>query len=787
MNDSREPTPARLAPEAPAERAVVAFLRLLTARSAASTRDVHGLPVASAVELRWSRVAVGVATVWFLLAAAWECAGPLLAGHYASTASVGIIADNMLHWRIPGPVWEYTAARPPPSAYYCHHPWGIFWTQALFTWLLGRSDLVCRLPPILLSVATPPLLYAIGRTVWRPAAGALAALSYVSLPITLAFAHFNALEVPVTAWALLALWGYVRFTQTWRTRWMVVSLLGIVLSIHADWPAYVLYATLLGAGFARRFVIPGAHLGRVEGIAARRRAARRYLAWWLLTAGACTLSVALYLWLFSASGKLEDLLGSAEMRSAGNRSSLATVLAARRYWNQLMFTPLVIALGKACAVLAVVRVLWLRREHELLPLCWLAMAAFQYVVFKQGADIHVFWPHYFAAYVALAMGALVATAIPLGELVAERIEARRAAVAARGGGGRVRRYGAGVAALLCAAPLALVLRDGIPALRYARETGGRFNEKGLLIDSDGDKTRFLAWVNGQLPAQVIVDLHESMRATWAQVWAMGGRLVSPDRALPRGQPRDGRTAYLADTRFLGDDAQQALLAQGAVVAVGPFWFVDRAARGGPLTAWRFVERPPSPLEWYFLSGTEPQRDIVADPYGTWELRTHFAQAAEAPGVAPATLSERRIAHNAALAAGDAPRAAALLAEIEAELRPLAHRFASGPEVVGTRWEPGAADVLTLVLRAPGPMRAGQELGVSSRVVARAPFSTTMADPVVREVGMPLAISPRRWRPGFLYEDRVVVRRRPGSEVFSAWWADRGARGRRQEVEVLRLP
>jgi len=129
----------------------------------------------------------------------------------------------------------------------------------------------------------------------------------------------------------------------------------------------------------------------------------------------------------------------------------------------------------------------------------------------------------------------------------------------------------------------------------------------------------------------------------------------------------------------------------------------------------------------------------------------------------------------------------LRAEIEAELRPLGHRFEGGPEIVGTRWEPGAADVLTLVLRAPGPLRQGQELGVSTRVIARAPLSTTMADPVVREVGMPLWPSPRRWREGFLYEDRAVVRRRPGTEVFSAWWADRGARGRRQEVEVLRLP
>lgn len=739
---------------------------------------MRGLPEASPLELRWARVAVVVATVWFAAAAAWECAGPLLAGHYASTASVGIIADNMLRWGIPGPVWEYTATRPPPAAYYCHHPWGIFWTQALFTWLFGRSDLVCRLPPILLSAATPALLYAIGRSVWRPAAGAVAALSFVCLPIALAFAHFNALEVPVTAWALLALWGMVRFTQTWRTRWMLVSLLGVVLSIHADWPAYILYMAVLASGFARRFVVPASWL---PGVDRRRAQRRRWLLWWALASASCLLTVALYAWLFAQSGKLEDLQGSAEMRSAGNEMSLSAVLAARRYWNQLMFTPLAIGLGKACAVLVLVRVVWLRREHELVPLCWLAMAVFQYVVFKQGADIHVFWPHYFAAYFALGMGALVATLWPLGEVLAER-------VANRGGSTGGARWGAMAAVALCIAPLSLVLRDGIPALRYARETGGRFNEKGLLIDSDGDKTRFLSWVNAQLGPRAIVDLHESMHATWAQVWAMGGRLVSPDRALPRGAVRDGRTAYLADTRFLGDEGQQGLLREGAVRAVGPFWFVDRSAAPGALEAWRFVERPPTSLEWYLRSGTEPHRDIEADAFATWELRTHFAQAAEAPAQAPRTLSERRVAHNVAVLAGDGARAAAMRAEIEAELRPLGHRFEGGPEVVGTRFESGAADVLTLVLLAPGPMRAGLDLGVSSRVVARAALSTTMPDPVVREVGMPLSPSPRRWIAGFLYEDRVTVRRRPGTEVFSAWWGDRGrARRPRDEVEVLRVP
>src|SRR3954471_21100439 len=153
----------------------------------APPRGLDGLPVADPLEERVARAVAWIATAWFALAAAWELFGPLLAGHYASSASMGIIAENMLRWRIPGPVWEYTTSRPPPSMYYCHHPWGIFWTTAALLRFFGRHDYICRLAPVLLSAATPPLLYAIGRSVWRPIAGAVAALSFVVLPITLAF------------------------------------------------------------------------------------------------------------------------------------------------------------------------------------------------------------------------------------------------------------------------------------------------------------------------------------------------------------------------------------------------------------------------------------------------------------------------------------------------------------------------------------------------------------------------------------------------------------------------
>lgn len=746
-------------------------------------RGFDGLPVVSDLERRLSLGLTVVAAVWFGLAAAWEMFGPVLAGHYASSASVGIIAENMLRWGILGPVWEYSAGPPKPSAYYCHHPWGIFWTTAALMKILGRHDVLCRLAPVLLSIATPPLLFALGRAIWRPAAGAVAAAAFAVLPISLAFANFNALEVPVIAWSLLGLWGFVRHTQTHKRRHLAASLVGFVLALHADWPAYVLVAGLLSFGLVRGFVLRKRPFGPVH--------VRSYAQWWVWLAALSVATGVLYLGLFHHAGKLGELLRSANMRSAGSGLPWSEAIEARAYWIELSFTPIALVLGKVAAVVCVLRLIVLRREHEILPLAVLGMAAFQYLVFKQGADVHIYWPHYFAPFFALGMGALTATVIAVGDRLRARLRRKPSSSASPLLAPRLTAATMGVCVLL----LLLVLRDGVPALAYARATGGRFDEKGLLIHSDGAKTAFLRWLAPELPAKATVGMHVGMKNTWAQMWALGGRVVRDRRPVPK--PGRGEHAYVADTRFMYEPLQAELAGQHHVVAVGPFWRVIRGQQAAPLDAYRFVEREPTFFEWFLLSGTEPQRSIEADPFATWQLRTHFEQPVELPEIEPDSLAQRLVAHNIALDQGDPEGAKRWLAEIRGELRALDARFDDGSELVGARYDSGARPVLWLVLRAGGPTEQDVQLHVRSKVIARASWSTTMADPKSREVGVPLGLSPQRWREGFLYGHPVAIRKRPGIERFEALFKirkrERGKRAAapqlvdgRKAIEVLRL-
>jgi hypothetical protein len=161
---------------------------------------------------------------------------------------------------------------------------------------------------------------------------------------------------------------------------------------------------------------------------------------------------------------------------------------------------------------------------------------------------------------------------------------------------------------------------------------------------------------------------------------------------------------------------------------------------------------------------------------------------------PCTFEHRRVLHNAALAAGDVESAASLRRALDAELRPVGIAFEGGHEILGVRFVDGAMPLLTIVVRAGGPASGDLQLGVRSRVVARAPLSTTMPDPTVREVGMPLGLSPKRWKPGWLYSAPIPIRKRPGIETFSAYFfaRSRGAvvpkrtDGDPTEVEVLRI-
>ncbi len=718
-----------------------------------------GLPVASALEERLGRSLAAAAVVWMLAVAAWGINGHFGDGHFASTAAAAVAGDNMWRYRILYPVLSYADSLGSANSY-LHHPLGVFWVAALAEKVFGPHDWAARLPAVVYSTLTPLFVYRFGRAAWGPIEGALAAWAYVSLPITLGFSSFHALEGPVIAGIAVASWGYARFSQTWRARYAATSLLGFLWAVNHDWPGYVWGALFVGWLFLRAFVLPAKLVGEV-----RTRALGCYVG---LMVGAALLSLVAFGALLMHTNKLNELLVMYNVRSGGNAIPVSTMLTARHVWIQMMFPAVAIVIGKLAVPVVAGRFAWRRHDLELFPLIILLTAGFQYVHFKQGADVHIFWPQYFALYFALAVGALTASLRAAASWLARRGAPRLRTFFAR--------HGRWLAPTLVALPVLAVLRDGAWMIRLAQESSGRFVSP--TIKSDIDRVEAMTWWAARLPATDKIGFHPGITPVhWGLGWELRPHVLVRDQHV--GAPGASPRAYALDSRFAeAADLRQAVRSFH-VDAVGCFWFIDRAAPPTPLAGYSFEEREPGPIDWYLRGGTEPVRTVRADPWVTWEWRALLGQSAPMPTAAPVTAEQVRIAHNAAVVNSDAAAAArhrSALAKV-LDAKPTA-KFENGTELIGAVHGRRAERAMTLYfLTGPKGMPANLKFSASAQVTKRMPLSTLPLDPAVIEVGLPPTIPTELWLPGHIYSVKFTYRHRPGRErLFGNFVSTRGVPG-----------
>lgn len=696
-----------------------------------------------------ARLVATLATLWFAAVSAWELFGPVAVGHWSSNAAIGLAAENMWKWKIIAPVAMHVSEAPTSASYYCNHPWGIFWTTALLVKLAGHQDFVCRLPAVAYSTLSVPLVFGVGRHLWGPIAGAVASLGFVVTPIALAFANFNSLEVPVMFGVLCATWGYLRLTKTWRRRWLLVSAFGFLTALNSDWQGYFFAAVVLAFGLPRGILFSGRWYPPVD--------RRRFAQWWALGASIAVGLILIYLAMFQRAGQLGNLLTQGIHRSAGSDLSLDAVLAARADWIECAFTPLAIFIGKAALPLFVFRLLLLRKDQEIFPLAMLVMATVQYVVFKQGADIHFFWPHTFALYWALSLGLFTWTAEALLRRLVQRF--RRTGLV----------WPPIVALLLGACVPVAMFPDGIAGLVQARRTGGRYDERGDLIHQDVDKITVLKWLRRQLESGTSVALHDGMKPTWSMDWA----LHRPTRVggVPSGpQVGDGQY-YVVDTRFATATELEKLAAGYAVRAVGPFWIADRGRGKAPLEGLSLAARQPTALEWYLKQAHDPIYTVTPDPFVTWELRHHLGQEPNPrPATVPSNFEQRRIAHNAAIAAGDVALADRLRRELEQELdRSAASELGDGVRLLGTRMEPGVGGQFSVYFLAQGPVAPEAMFNIAAEVTATRRWTLIGKPTRVRATGMPFEMPTPLWKAGMIYRSMSEIRPRPGTEKHVGSW------------------
>jgi Dolichyl-phosphate-mannose-protein mannosyltransferase len=709
----------------------------------------QGLPSAGPTEELVGAMVAGAAVLWMLAVALWGIGGRFGDGHFAASAAMAVAADNMWLHKVPYP-FHYYAEAGPSGGYYMHHPLGVYWVEALCLKVFGAHDWVLRFPAIVYSTLSPLFLYRFGRAAWGPLAGAVSALAFVSLPITLGFSNFHALEGPVIFGIAMACWGYARFTQTWRTPYALASMLGFFWAVNHDWVGYVWGAMFLSWAFLRGFILPPRLFGAVD--------SRGFGRYWGLMVGVALASLTVFAALLLATNKISDLLNMYGVRSSGNMIPVSAVLAARHIWIEMMFPGLAIVLGKIALPVIVTRLVLRRSDLELLPIIVLLTATFQYLHFKQGADVHIFWPQYFAEYFALGMGALVAGIAEALSWARRRFQPRPTLATF------LERRGTWIAAGLVTLPLLFVLKDGASMIRLARESGGRFVSTD--IKSDIDRVDAIRWWIPRLAPGERVAFHGGITPIhWSLSWEMRPHQLLADQRL--GDHGTTPRAYLMDSRFADTAELRAAARAFHVDLVDGFWFIDRSAPPAPLTGYSFAEREPGPLEWYFEGGTEPLRTVRADAWVTWEWRTLLNQPATPPTGSPATPEQLRVAHNAAIAVGNVADAQRWRAALAARWNiKCTAKFDDGTELLGAIHGTGAERSLSLYFVAgPHGVATRAKFAVSAQVIAPPRVSTLPLDPVIIEVDQPPVIPTDLWQPGRIYSIKLTYRKRPGTERF----------------------
>lgn len=711
---------------------------------------------------RFARVITIVACVWFAFAAAWGMF-QIPGGGHSGAGSVGHAASSwpMVKWKILYPVNDWFGAKPPAkSDYYCHHPFGSFWYSALCLAIFGHHDFTVRLPSVLLSTAIPPLLYGIGKEHWGAGVGAVAACAYVVVPIAIGFSNFDNLETLGIFGSLLFFWGHSRYQTTRSARYMIASVFGLAACCSADWYGYVTVAPLLGWAFLRAFVLPKRWTPRLD--------FPTYARWWALSAATAVATFALWIALFYRADKIGDWLASGDVRG-GDGTPLKAVLQARANWLDFSFTPVAIVLGKIALPIALLRVVILRRDEELYALSALAGAAFEYVAFKRGADVHIFWPHPFAEYHALAVAQLSATLGGLARASAHRFAPPSRAMA----------IGGWTALGLGLMPSVVMAPDAVRSLMVWRRTGGRYDDGGSPIRSDID---LLYVVRNVIVARKspnwTIDVSTSTGWGWEHQWGFDGNArhtYEPETLEP---PSSTHPFWVGRASSLSSGEQLHIAAKAHVQAYGDIWVVDQRTGPAPLDAWSLHERQPNPVQWLLLGGWEPARSIgpSPDPLRTWEWRFHLGQPATLPGnVSPATLDDLRILHNAAVSSGAIDQAALLERRIESSLdRSVAASFEHGVRLLGVRFTPSAQSFLEVWWQTAGQWGGDDGFRVRSTIEARAALSTIPVDTTDREMVPILPFPTKLWREGFIYHVDFALNHRIGRERYTGAWVGPGA-------------
>ncbi len=135
------------------------------------------------------------------------------------------------------------------------------WLQVISVKLLGFSSTTLKLPEALAGVASVPLLYAVVRRMWSPAAGIAAAAAIAALPIEVITARSDTMDGVMMLVLVLALAAVIRAVETGRAAWLLAG--AAALGVAFDVKLLESLVALPGIAVFAYLGLPGSRARRV--------------------------------------------------------------------------------------------------------------------------------------------------------------------------------------------------------------------------------------------------------------------------------------------------------------------------------------------------------------------------------------------------------------------------------------------------------------------------------------------------------------------------------------------
>ncbi len=706
-------------------------------------REWRRAPLAAKLGFAADAISVGFIG-WFLAVLLWGVRRPFSGGHFAAMGKVALASSNSLRFGIIYPAPVPTLVPPAPSTYYINHPFGTFWLLSGAFRAFGTSTWVVRACAAFVSAATAMLLWRFARRIWGKGPAAIAVGCFVSLPISLVFGSYQNLEVPLMFGCALSAWAYERMMATGKRRYVALSLLGVAWTLQMDWVGVLYVGTWLGIAMLRGWMLPRRWFPPFS--------QRRFGVFWSLAAVISVLTIGFYFAALHHIDRLGELISEFSHRTAGAKEAgWAATLKDRHHWIVLTFTRAGPALGYVAFVASFVRPIFRRTDGELMGIPLFALAIGHYVLFRQAADIHIFWPHYFALAIGFGMGAAAASFRDLVRHFTPKTL-------------RIREWGPRIVVAALLAGVLVLLRTSMPLVRYGLQTCGNFTERGggQRRTSLVDEAEIVRWFVRRFPNDATALFTETYEGSWGIYWEVRPR-ATEERAAPLAVV--GRNAFaVIDARELPADQLRSLAKDVSLVAVGHWWLADGRTRPGLAIGYRLQERRPRGLSGWLDGSYEPAFTIEEDEFQTWSARQLLGQPTEVPQREPRDGEELRIAHNAHLQAGDAAGAKGFEDRLRAMLSPPNGRFGA-VELLGVERRDVGRTSFDFYLRASAPV-SRLELKITS-INERPPrFSFGEVDAFPLDVTPRLFPRPADWTVGHIYRIQVPVHDRAGLERFT---------------------